>query len=192
MTHGSSAHLRGIQRHADSCLHGTTGHREPVHLHSKQRMGVHAGVWVCVTEWVVRDTRKEMGGLLWYPTDHIQQSTVKHTDGRERGNSLGGGARADVFLALHAHVVPDDAMTHAILLGRDGWADFPIRKYVDININKTVSTSTAREQRNAENVSTLLRLGQQCSLAKRTKQYHRCCCQLCRKAKQNSERCVMG
>ena len=133
-------------------------------------MGVHAGVWVCVTEWVVRDTRKEMGGLSWYPTDHIQQSTVKHTDGRGRGNRLGGGRAPKLFLALHAHVVPDNAMTHAMLLGPDGWADFPIRKYVDISKNETVSTSTAREQRNAKNVSTLFRLGQQCSLVSRTKQ----------------------
>ena len=100
---------------------------------------------------MVRDTRKELGGLSWYPTDHIQQRTVKHTDGRGSGNRVGGGRAPTVCLAVHAHVVPDDAMTHAILLGRNGWADFSIRKYVDINENETALTLTAREQRNAEN-----------------------------------------
>lgn len=33
-----------------------------------------------------------------------------------------------VCLAVYAHVVPDDAMTHAVLLGRDGWADFSLQK----------------------------------------------------------------
>ena len=58
---------------------------------------------------------------------------------------------ATVCLAVNAHVVRDDAMTHAILLGCDGCVDFPIRKYVDINENETVLTFTAREQRNADN-----------------------------------------
>ena len=42
-------------------------------------------------------------------------------------------------------------MTHAILLGRDELADFPIRKYVDINGNEPVITFTPRKQGNAEN-----------------------------------------
>ena len=58
----------------------------------------HAGVWVCVRELVVRDTRKEFGGISRYPTDHIQHSTVKHTDGRGRGDRLGRGARADCLV----------------------------------------------------------------------------------------------
>ena len=68
------------------------------------------------------------------------------------GGIVSGGERAPtVCLVVHAHIVPDDAMTHAILLGRDGRAYFPIRKYVDINENETVLTFTAREQGNAGN-----------------------------------------
>ena len=63
----------------------------------------------------------------------------------------GWGRAPTVCLAVHAPVVPDDAMAHAVFLGRDGWADFPLRKYVATNENKPVPTFTAREQRNAEN-----------------------------------------
>ena len=63
------------------------------------------------------------------------------------GGIVPGEERAPtVCLAVHAHVVPDGAMAHSVLLGRDVWADFPKRKYVDINENETVLTVTSREE----------------------------------------------
>ena len=59
-----------------------------------------------------------------------------------------GGLVADftraqtVRLAVHAHVAPDEAMRHAVLLGWDSWADYPVPHEVDIIHSKTVVTFT--------------------------------------------------
>ena len=42
-------------------------------------------------------------------------------------------------------------MTHAVLLGRDSWAEFPTRKYVDISEKETLVTFTVSESETAEN-----------------------------------------
>lgn len=61
--------------------------------------------------------------------------------------SKGGGkydshtvASAAACLAVQAHVVPDEAMAYAVLLGRDSWRHFPERRYVDVNESETVVT----------------------------------------------------
>ena len=48
-------------------------------------------------------------------------------------------------LAVYAHVVPDSTMTHAVLLGRDSWSHFPVRKFEDINDTETVVTFEVAE-----------------------------------------------
>ena len=64
--------------------------------------------------------------------------------GEEGGIASGETRATTVCLAVYAHVVPDDATNHAVLLGRDSWADFPARKYVDTNNTETEVTFSAR------------------------------------------------
>ena len=45
-----------------------------------------------------------------------------------------------VCLVAFAHVVPEKAMTVDVLLGRDSWSHFPIRKYRDVNETATIAT----------------------------------------------------
>ena len=45
-----------------------------------------------------------------------------------------------VCMVVHAHVVPDTAMSTALLLGRDSWSHFPIRKYRDVSDTETILT----------------------------------------------------
>ena len=45
-----------------------------------------------------------------------------------------------VCLVVYAHVVPDTAMSTAVLLGRDSWSKFPVRKYRDVSETETVVT----------------------------------------------------
>ena len=65
--------------------------------------------------------------------------------GGEGGMTSGDTRVQTVYLVVHAHVVPDGVMTHAVLLGRDRWADFPVRTYVDTSPTETVVTFTTRE-----------------------------------------------
>ena len=58
-----------------------------------------------------------------------------------------GGTRAPgvvrsptVCLAVYAHIVPDAAMSHAVLLGRDSWSHFPVRTYRDVSASETIVT----------------------------------------------------
>ena len=41
---------------------------------------------------------------------------------------------------MFAYVVPDKAMTVDVLLGRDSWSHFPMRKYRDASETTTVVT----------------------------------------------------
>ena len=58
--------------------------------------------------------------------------------------------------AVYVHVMPDEAMKHAICLGRDSWADFPVRHYVDVSPCETAVTFTARESREKQNANVFL------------------------------------
>ena len=57
--------------------------------------------------------------------------------GREAAGIVGSPT---VQLPVIAHVVPNEAMTHAVLLGRDSWSSFPVRKYCDVSETETEVT----------------------------------------------------
>ena len=48
-------------------------------------------------------------------------------------------------LVVNAHIVPDTAMSTAVLLGRDNWSNFPVRKYRDVCKTETVATFLENE-----------------------------------------------
>lgn len=49
------------------------------------------------------------------------------------------------MLAVRAHVVPDDVMTHAVLQPCDSWAELSTRTYEDVSHNATAVTFSVRE-----------------------------------------------
>ena len=49
------------------------------------------------------------------------------------------------MLAVRAHVVPDDVMTHAVLQPCDSWAELSTRTYEDASNTKTAVTFSVRE-----------------------------------------------
>ena len=85
---------------------------------------------------------RKWGGIHAIP---LQQGTVEHSVGGGGGITSGCSRAPTVCSAVHAHVVPEDAMTHAVLLGRRSWADFPTRTYEDASNTKTAVTFSVRE-----------------------------------------------
>ena len=68
-----------------------------------------------------------------YARLNVQLENIKKTD-------QGSVRSAIVCLDVFAHVVPEKAMTVDVLLGRDSWSHFPIRKYRDVNETTTIVT----------------------------------------------------
>ena len=64
---------------------------------------------------------------------NIQLENIKKTD-------QGSVRSPTVCLVVFAYVVPDKAMTVDVLLGRDSWSHFPMRKYRDASETTTVVT----------------------------------------------------
>ncbi len=54
-------------------------------------------------------------------------------------------SRGTVRLVVHAYIVPDKAMQMPVLLGRDSWSFFPVRKYRDLNSTQTLVTFVGTE-----------------------------------------------
>lgn len=66
------------------------------------------------------------------------------------GGIASGGSRAPpVCLAVHAYIGLDEAMIHAVLRGRDSWADFPSGTHEDVSDNATAVTFSVRESGSA-------------------------------------------
>ena len=95
-------------------------------------------------------SERKWGGFHGIPLITSSRVRLNIEMGGDVGIAPGEERVPTVCLAAHAHVVPDEAMTHAILLGRDGWSEFPIRKYVDISENETVVTFTGSDSATAE------------------------------------------
>ena len=55
------------------------------------------------------------------------------------------GRSSTVCLVMRDHIVPDTAMSTAVLVGRDSWSHFPLRKYRDVNETETVVTFLVNE-----------------------------------------------
>ena len=58
-----------------------------------------------------------------------------------RGNIGSISRSSTVCLVVNARIVLDTAMSTAVLLGRDSWSPFPVRKYRDVSKTETVATS---------------------------------------------------
>ena len=54
-----------------------------------------------------------------------------------------------VRTVVWAHIVLDKVMSYDLLLGRDSWDHFPVRKYRDTNEDETVVTFTAQDEGSA-------------------------------------------
>ena len=123
-------HTAGLQLFAGSRVPRThactalldTGAQHPS---SKRR---HGCVWCCVGRWVNTVAQKTWAGFHGVPLvtssrvrlDIHLASSGKH--GRQPTPP------SNVCMVAHAHVVLDTAMSTAILLGRDSWSHFPLRK----------------------------------------------------------------
>ena len=80
---------------------------------------------------------KTWGGFHGVPSSYVrlnvQLENIKKTD-------QGSVRSPTVCLVVFAHVVPKEAMTVDVLLGRDSWSHFPIRKYRDVSEKTTIVT----------------------------------------------------
>ena len=61
------------------------------------------------------------------------------------GNTGTVGRSSTVCLTVHAHIVPDTAMSTRVLLGRNSWSQFPVRTYRDVSETETVVAFIANE-----------------------------------------------
>ena len=55
-----------------------------------------------------------------------------------------------VLTVIWAHIVPDRVMSYDLLLWRDSWDRFPVRKYRETHENETVVTFTAQDKLKAQ------------------------------------------
>ena len=69
--------------------------------------------------------------------------------GRKGTISCESSEDAPVRTVVWAHIVPDRVMSYDLLLGRDSWDHFPVRKYRDTNEEETVVTFTAQDDGSA-------------------------------------------
>ena len=91
-------------------------------------------------------SRRRWGGFHGVPPVTSSRFRLNVQMGGDRGVDPGDCRAPTVCLAVHAHVVPDEVMTPAVLLGRDSWAEVPVLKYVDISELETVIfTITGRD-----------------------------------------------
>ena len=75
-----------------------------------------------------RVQKKSWGGFHGAPL-----ITSRHVRLNVHLANIGSTSRSStVCLVVNAHIVPDTAMSTAVLLGRDGWSHFPVRKYRDV------------------------------------------------------------
>ena len=148
MTLGSSAHFRGVQSHEDACLHDTGSPFTFIQSKVWERMLACGSA--SQNGWSETPERK-WGGFHGIPLITSSRVGLNVQMGGGRGNRLGWGTRVDGLLGGAWARSTRRRHDARLLLGRDGWADFPIRKYVDINENETVLTFTTRGQRDAEN-----------------------------------------
>ena len=51
-----------------------------------------------------------------------------------------------VRTVVWAHIVPERVMSYNLLLGRDSWDHFSVKKYRDTNKDKTVVTFTVKDE----------------------------------------------
>ena len=104
-------------------------------------MAAHACVWCRVGRWFVPSRREIWGGFHGTPlitSRHVRLNV-------QRGN-IGSICRSStVCLVVNAHIVPDIAMTTAVLLGRDSWSHIPVRKCRDVSKTKTVAAFLENE-----------------------------------------------
>ena len=69
--------------------------------------------------------------------------------GRKEAISCKSSEDTTVQTVVWAHIVPDRVMSCDLLLGRDSWDHFPVRKYRDTNQDDTVVTFTAQDDGSA-------------------------------------------
>ena len=114
-THDTSVYLRGFKSHEDSRFHRAAGHRTPRDLRHNTGMGAYD--FVCGgVEWrVIENTRTEIGGFHSIPLITTGRVRTNLQMGGAGGLAAGSTRAQPVCLAVHAHVVPDEAMAHAVI-----------------------------------------------------------------------------
>ena len=90
-------------------------------------------------------SRRKGGGFHGVPLVTSSRVGLNVQMGGDRGVEPGDCHGSTVCLAVHAHVVLNEAITPAALLGLDNWAEFPVQKYVDISEWETVVTFKGRD-----------------------------------------------
>ena len=81
-------------------------------------------------------------------TANHQDKRVTNRTSREIGIiSCESSEDTSVRTVVWAHVVPDRVMSYDLLLGRDSWVHFPVKKYIDTSEDKMVVTFTAQDER---------------------------------------------
>ena len=66
--------------------------------------------------------------------------------GRKRALRCESSEDTSVQTVVWAHIVPDNIRSYDLLLERDSWDHFPVRKYKETNEDETVVTFTAQDE----------------------------------------------
>ena len=92
---------------------------------------------------------RRWGGFHGKPLTASSSVRLNVLLGRKETISCESSEDTPVRTVVWAHIVPDRVMSHDLLLGRDSWDHFPVRKYKDTNEDETVVTFTAQDDGSA-------------------------------------------
>ena len=92
---------------------------------------------------------RRWGGFHGKPLTTSSSVRLNVLLGRKGTISCESSEDTPVRTVVWAHIVSDRVMSYDLLLGRDSWDHFPVRKYRDTNEEKTVVTFTAQDDGSA-------------------------------------------
>ena len=92
---------------------------------------------------------RRWGGFHGKPLTTSSSVRLNVLLGRKGTISCESSEDTPVRTVVWAHIVPDRVMSYDLLLGRDSWDHFPVRKYRDTNEEETVVTFTAQDDGSA-------------------------------------------
>ena len=107
----------------------TTGHGQSSIFHPQEDVGRYAGKWRSIIRWRSAYVVLTMGRIPRETANH-QYKCATHCESSED---------TPVRTAVWTHIIPDRVMSYDLLLGRDSWDHFAVRKYKDTTKTRRLS-----------------------------------------------------
>ena len=112
-------------------------------------MEPHTAKWGRIIRWKGAYAVPKMGWIPRGTANHQCKRVTLCTSRKKRTISRESSEGTPVRAVVWAHIVPDRVMSYDLLLGRDRWDHFPVRKYRKTDKDETVVAFTAQDDGSA-------------------------------------------